>query len=320
MRMRRLHVACVAAAMLAGSMPILAQQQPTPGAGAPAQGGGGPGGAGGRQGGGPPAAPPAIKQVKPGLYMVTGIGGNTTVRVANEGLIVVDTKNLGDANYSALMDQIKTVSNAPVKYVFITHHHQDHSGNIGKFIESGATVIVQDNLNKNLDTYNPPQGKPAKANNTYGEDREVKLGNATAKGYYFGRGHTNGDTFVYFPDLRVVATGDMFVAQAPNADYPFGGSAVEWVKTLDKLLKLDFDTAIPGHGNDPMTRADVQAFRDKMNTLVTRAQQAVKSGTPKEQLLASIKTDDIGWNVNTPQWSQPARLDPFYAELQGSAK
>jgi cyclase len=318
MRTRMLYAASIVVALLAGSLPMFAQQQGAPGAGAPAQGAGGPGAPGARQGGGPPAAPPAIKQVKPGLYMVTGIGGNTTVRVTSDGLILVDTKNLGDENYAALMDQIKTVSTAPVKYVFITHHHQDHSGNIGKFVQSGATVIAHDNLNKNRDTYNPPQGKPAKANSTYSEDREVKVGTASAKAYYFGRGHTNGDSFVYFPDLRVVSTGDMFVAQAPNADYPFGGSAVEWVKSLDKLLKLDFDTAIPGHGNDPMTKADVQAFRDKMNTFVTRAQQAVKSGTPKEQLLASIKTDDIGWNVNTPQWSQPARLDPFYAELQAA--
>jgi glyoxylase-like metal-dependent hydrolase (beta-lactamase superfamily II) len=306
------------AVLMAATLPMLAQQQPAaPGAGAPQ---GGPGAPGGRQGGGPPPAPPAIKQVKPGLYMVTGLGGNSTVRVTNDGLIVVDTKNLGDANYMALMEQIKTVSSAPVKYVFITHHHQDHSGNIGPFIQAGATVIAHDNLNKNLDTYAPPQGKPAKASNTYKDDREVKVGAASAKAYHFGRGHTSGDTFVYFPDLKVVATGDMFVAQAPNADYPFGGSVVEWVKSLDKLLKLDFDTAIPGHGNDPMTKADVQAFRDKMNTLLTRAQQAVKSGTPKEQLLAAIKTDDIGWNVTTQQWSQPARLDPFYAELQASVK
>src|SRR5262245_46946993 len=116
MRIRVLQMACVLAGLVAGSMPMLAQQQPAAGAGAPTQGAGGPGGPGGRQGGGPPAAPPAIKQVKPGLYMVTGIGGNTTVRVANDGLIVVDTKNLGDANYMALMEQIKTVSSAPVKY------------------------------------------------------------------------------------------------------------------------------------------------------------------------------------------------------------
>jgi glyoxylase-like metal-dependent hydrolase (beta-lactamase superfamily II) len=278
-----------------------------------------PGGAAAR-GGGPPAAPPAIKQVKPGLYMVTGIGGNTTVRVVPEGLIVVDTKNRGDDNYDALMQQIRTVSQAPVKFVFITHHHQDHSGNIGNFAKAGATVIATDNLNKNLDTYNPPQGKPEKAPATYTKERKVKVGKATAVAHYFGRGHTNGDTFVYLPDVKAVATGDMVVATAPNSDFPFGGSVVEWVQSLDKLLKLDFDTAIPGHGNDPLTKAQVKEFRDKMNTFLTRAEAAVKSGTPKDQLIASIKTDDIGWNLNTPNWTQPARLDPFYAELQAAAK
>jgi glyoxylase-like metal-dependent hydrolase (beta-lactamase superfamily II) len=112
----------------------------------------------------------------------------------------------------------------------------------------------------------------------------------------------------------------MVVATAPNADYPFGGSVADWVKSMDALLKLDFDMLIPGHGNDPMTRAQVQEFRDKMNTLYTRALAAVKAGTAKDGLLAAIKTDDIGWNVTGGQWAQPARLDPFYAELQAAAK
>ena len=314
MRTRVLSIAVAAAVAIAGSAYA---QQPPAGAGAPAQGGGGQ--AGGR-GGGPPQAPPAIKQVKPGVYMVTGAGGNSTVRVTDAGLIVVDTKNRGDENYTALMDQIKTVSQAPVKFVFVTHHHQDHSGNIGNFERAGVMVIATENLNKNLETYNPPQGKPDKANAPYTKDRKVKVGNAKAEAHYFGRGHTNGDTFVYFPDVKTVAAGDMVVATAPNCDFPFGGSVVEWVQSLDKLLKLDFDTLIPGHGNDPLTRAQVQEFRNKLNMVLTRAQAAVKSGTPKEMLIASIKTDDIGWNLNNPNWTQPARLDPFYAELQASTK
>ncbi len=55
-----------------------------------------------------------------------------------------------------------------------------------------------------------------------------------------------------------------------------------------------------------------------MNTVVTRGRELVKNGTPKEQLLAQLKTDDIGWNLNSPQWTPPARLDPFYAELQAA--
>lgn len=319
---RRVFGTVVAAAFVAAVVGTSAQQAPAPAAGAPqgegrrGGGPGGPGGAGGQGGGrGQAAAPPAIKEVKPGLYMVTGLGGNTTVRATNDGLIVVDTKNLGEANYNALMEQIRTVSKAPVRYVFVTHHHQDHSGNIGPFQAAGAEVIVHEGLNKALDTYKAAQGTPDKSKVTYATTRTVKVGTATAEARFFGRAHTSGDTWVYFPDVRVIATGDSFVATAPNADYPFGGSVVEWVKALDQVLKLDFDTAIPGHGNDPLTKADVQKFRDNLNTIVTRGRELVKKGTPKDQLMAQLKTDDLGWTLNAQQWNQPARLDPFYEEL-----
>jgi len=315
---RRVFSTFIAAAFVGAVIGTSAQQPPAGAPAAPGQGEGRRGGGAGREGGGRgggQAAAPAIKEVKPGLYMVTGLGGNTTVRATPEGLIVVDTKNFGEANYTALTDVIKTVSQAPVRYVFVTHHHQDHSGNIGPFQNAGAEVIVHEGLNKALDTYAPAQGTPAKSKVTYSTNRVVKVGNASAEGRFFGRAHTSGDTWVYFPDLRVVSTGDSFVTAAPNADFPFGGSVVEWVKTLDQVLKWDFDTAIPGHGDNPLTKADVQAFRDKLNTILTRGRELVKKGTPKDQLLAQLKTDDLGWNLNTNNWTQPARLDPFYDEL-----
>ena len=247
--------------------------------------------------------------------MVTGAGGNSTVRVTTEGIILVDTKNLGQANFDALMAQIRTVSQAPLRYTFVTHHHQDHSGNIGPAQAAGAEVIVHENLNKNLETYKAAQGTPERSKVTYATERTVKVGNASAQARYFGRAHTSGDTWVYFPDLRLVSTGDSFVAAVPNCDSPFGGSVVDWVRTLDQVLKLDFDTAIPGHGNDPLTKADVQAFRDKLNTIVTRGRELVKKGTPKDQLLAQLKTDDLGWNINNQQWGNEQRLTAFYEEL-----
>jgi cyclase len=282
---------------------------------AAAQGGGG----GQAKGGGQQAQ--AIQQIKPGLFVVTGAGGNTGVRVTPDGLIVVDTKNLGDQFYNGLVEQIKTVSTAPVKYVIVTHHHQDHSGNIGKFEEAGAKVIVQENLNKNLETYAPAQGKPAKANVTYANDYTVKLGGIEVKVYHFAPAHTSGDSIVYYPDLKVVQTGDVVVGTAPNVDFPFGGSAVTWVKALDSISKLDFDTVIPGHsapGQTTMTRADFLAYKTKWETLVSRAKDLVKQGTPKDELLAKIKTDDIGWNINNQQWQNQQRLDAFYAELQSA--
>jgi cyclase len=275
-------------------------------------------GKGDGKGKGAPAGQMIVK-IKDGFYEVTGAGGNTSVRVTKDGLIVVDTKNLGEANYNDLMAQIKTVSNLPVKYVVITHVHQDHSGNTKSFEDAGAKVIANEGEKAELATYTSPAGKPAEPNVTYGKKTTIKLGGVKAEVYHFSRAHTGGDSVVYFPDLKIVAGGDAIVNGAPNIDFANGGSAVEWPKLIASTLKLDFDTLIPGHGN-VMTKADVQAYKTKWDTLVSRAEEQVKKGTPKDKLLASIKTDDIGWNITGAQWTPPARLDPFYAELSKATK
>ena len=264
-----------------------------------------------------------VSTLKPGLFLIVGDGGNTSVRVTKDGLIVTDTKNLGEANYAQLAAKIKEISPLPVKYVFITHHHQDHSGNNGKFAEAGAKVIANEGLIKQLATYAPAQGKPAVPNTPYsGKNYKVKLGGVTVVGYHFVPAHTGGDTIVHFPDLGVVQCGDVVVGTAPNIDFPFGGSGVQWVETLKKIDKLKWDTLIPGHSAPnatTMSRADFAEYKRKWETLISRAEAEVKKGTSKEMLLAAIKTDDIGWNVNTPQWQAAARLDPFYAELKAAA-
>jgi glyoxylase-like metal-dependent hydrolase (beta-lactamase superfamily II) len=260
-----------------------------------------------------------IVQIKPGFYEVTGAGGNTSVRVTKDGLIVVDTKNLGAANYNDLMAQIRTVSMLPVKYVVITHVHQDHSGNTKSFEDAGAKVIANQGEKAELATYTSAAGKPAEPNVTYDKKTTIKLGGVKAEIFHFARAHTGGDSVVYFPDLKIVAGGDALVNGAPNIDFADGGSAVEWPKLIASTLKLDFDTLIPGHGN-VMTKADVVAYKGKWDTLVSRAEAEVKKGTPKDKLLASIKTDDIGWNITGAQWTPPARLDPFYEELSKAKK
>ena len=87
-----------------------------------------------------------IRQLKPNLYMVTGGGANTLIRVASDLLIVVDTKNPGEENYRRLMQEIASVSTLPVKFVLNTHHHPDHVGNNQRFIDAGAQVVALDAL------------------------------------------------------------------------------------------------------------------------------------------------------------------------------
>jgi cyclase len=264
-------------------------------------------GRGGRGRGGPPNL--MTQQVKPGLYMISGAGANTEVRVTNDGLIVVDGKLAGDQNYNALMDQIKMISMQPIKYIIITHHHADHAGNDDKFLAAGVQVVANENFNKNLVNYqvNP---KPAPANVTYAKDYVIKLAGVEVQAHHFGNAHTSGDTVVYFPDLKVVAVSDEVTSgtTGPLADYAGGGSFAEWPQTLDAVLKLDFDTAIPGNGN-PISKADVQAYRNKVALFVSRAREAARSGVAKDQLMSQIKTEDLGWMPRVPN------VNPFWEEI-----
>lgn len=293
--MRNLMIA--AAVVAACGMGLLAQ--------APAQGQ--PQGQG--RGGGQPVQP--IQMVKPGLYVVPGGGSNSIVRVTADGVILVDTKLPGAANYDALVAQIKTVTPQPVKFVIVTHHHADHTGNNDRFIAAGAQVIGHAALASALDTYQFDP-KPAKPTTTYdGSERVVRLGGVEVRVLHLGRAHTGGDSVVYFPDVKVVATSDAVTtgATGPLADYAGGGSFVGFATVLDAMLKLDFDAAIPGAG-PVLTKADVQTFRTRIGTVIDRASAAVKAGVPANELLKQIKTDDLGWAPRIPM------VDAFVAELK----
>jgi cyclase len=263
---------------------------------------------GGGKGGGP--QPQSTKQVKPGLYIVTGAGANSLVRVTNEGVILMDAKLPGDQNYAGLMEQIKSVTDKPVKYLIVTHHHADHTGNNAKFLEAGVPIVAQTNLNKNLETYKFDP-RPAPATILYDKDHVIRLAGVEVQVHHYGRSHTGGDSVVYYPDLKVVAVSDAVTTSpgtGPLVDYAGGGSATEWQTVLDSILKLDFDTCVPGSG-PILTKADVQTFKTKFDTMINRAKELVRNGVAKDQLLAQLKTDDLGWTPRIPDASA------FYDEI-----
>jgi cyclase len=292
--MRNVFVAVAVVVAVGFGVGLLAQ--------APAQGGGQ------GRGGGQPVQP--IQMIKPGLYIVPGGGSNSIVRVTTEGVILVDTKMPSQANYDGLMQQIRSVTPLPVKTVIVTHHHADHTGNNDRFLAAGAEVIGHAVLASSLDTYQFDP-KPAKPTTTYnGRERVVRLGGAEVRVLHLGRAHTGGDSVVYFPDLKVVATSDAVTtgATGPLADYAGGGSFTGFAPVLDAMMKLDFDTAVPGAG-PLLTKVDVQVFRAKVRTVIDRASVLVKSGVPANQLLMQLKTDDLGWAPRIPM------VDAFVAEL-----
>jgi cyclase len=265
-------------------------------------------GRGGAGRGGPGQTVEKIRTLKPDLYLITGGGANTLVRVTRDGLVVVDTKNPGDENYNRVMEEIRSVSAQPVKIVINTQHHPDHVGNNQKFIDAGARVIALDALKQYMASDPRTKDIPGLPTETFSKQTVVKLGDAEVRLYSFGHAHSGGDTMAYFPDAKVVMVSDQITDATPVVDFANGGSAVGWAPILDGVLKLDFETAIPGRG-EPKTRAEVQAFRDKFVTLVNRASSAIKAGATRDQLAMQVKTDDLGWMFN------PAFFGSLYDEL-----
>ena len=94
--------------------------------------------------------------------------------------------------------------------------------------------------------------------------------------------------------------GGRFSLIAPCVNGRIAPSYWPWLEAYDPDIVYSYV---------PLTKADVQAFREKWNTFLTRARDAIKNGIAKDQLLAQIKTDDLGWTPRIPQ------VDPFYDEL-----
>jgi len=255
-----------------------------------------------------------IREVMEGLYIIPGFdgsqsGGNVAVRVTDDGVIIVDNKF--PYSFDFITEQVRKVTDQPIKYVLNTHHHDDHSGSNADFMQE-AEVIVHKNARANIVRNNQP-GAPRVI---FADETAVFLGGVEVQMFHFGRGHTDGDAVAYFPDLRVVHTGDLFVfgqrlngsTLSPFWDFGNGGSVLEWPATLTRLLALDFDTVIPGHGSI-MTKADVRTFRGKLETVIDRVRAEIAAGATRDDIGSRVDTTDLDWPL------APGRIRNVFDEL-----
>jgi glyoxylase-like metal-dependent hydrolase (beta-lactamase superfamily II) len=256
-------------------------------------------------------APFNLIKVADDLYVIDGGGaGNVAVYITNEGVIMVDDKF--EQHFDEIMANVKKVTNQPVKYILSTHYHADHSGGNTRWssiAEIISTRNAHDGIVQHKQSNAPNDMIPARV--TFTQETDLFLGGKEVRARYYGRGHTNGDAFVYFPALKVLHTGDMFTSATPLIDYPGGGSLLEWPKTLDSVMadkSLDFDTVIPGHG--PVSKkADLLTYRNNAQKMLTRVQSLVRQGKSQDDV-AKVMTAEYNWQPGSlnMQWSLPGMM------------
>ena len=263
--MKRLAVLC--GLLLAGGISLIAAQQP------------------------PQAVTLEIQKVKDNLYVISGGGGNTAAFITEKGVVIVDTKNPGMG--PGILEKVKSVTPKPVNMIINTHTHGDHVGSNSAFAGT-IEFIAHENCKASMEKMAPFQsedGKKFLPGKTYKDKMSVLEGNEKIELYHFGAGHTNGDTLVVFPALKVVHTGDLFAGKnAPFIDAGNGGSGLEYPKTLGKAAAgiKGVESVIPGH-SAVTTWSSFQEYGEFMQALVSATQQAKKDGKTADQAAAEIK-------------------------------
>jgi cyclase len=255
-------------------------------------------------------------------YMLEGAGGNVTIAVGTDGIIMVDTQ------FAPMHDKLKAaiekISPLPIKYVINTHYHGYHTGGNAAFHKDGATIVAQDNIRVRLTAGNAPNGltgakmapQPADAlpTETYaGGSKVVEVGGRKALLNHVYNSHTDGDTWVFFDDANVLDTGDTFgnTGRYNTIDFANGGDIRGLIRAADAYLKASNDQTkiVPGHGK-LANRADMVAWREMLVTSRDRIQKLVNEGKSEQEVLAANPLADLNakWAANEDQGKNWTRM------------
>ena len=229
-----------------------------------------------------------------GFYMLLGPGGNIGVSVGEDGVFVIDDKFSRFADQ--IVEQIRAITDAPIRYVINTHYHGDHSGANAEMKDTGAVIVAHDNVRKRMGMSfeNKAFGRTIKATDsklwpdlTYSENATFHFNGQTVNAIHTPNAHTDGDSILYFEEANILHMGDnFFFGLFPYIDVDGGGSLSGMIASHGKALELinEETKVIPGHG--PLAaKADLIKTQDMLKTIEKRVKAEIARGATLENIL-----------------------------------
>lgn len=278
-------------------------------------------------------SPMNVVKIRDSIYRVEGFG-NTYMVTTPAGNVIIDTSIAEDA--AEIKKSLRAVNSGPIKYIILTHGHEDHRGGVRVWKENGTDVIAQRNyaelyayqsrLARFFARRNAAQfegkvddtiplgyyGAPLDATILFDDKYEFEFG-----GLKFELYHTPGETYdqlsVWIPQLKAAFVGDNYSANFP-AIYTLRGTkprwALDYVESLNKVLSWRPDLLLPGHG-EALTGSDriaaqLSRFRDAIRYVHDETLRGMNEGKGVFQLMQEIKLPpalQIDEGYGTVAWS-----------------
>ncbi|HSH75153.1 MAG TPA: MBL fold metallo-hydrolase [Longimicrobiales bacterium] len=259
-----------------------------------------------------------IEQVMEGVYQARGtgnvaVGSNAAVIINDDDVLLVDS-HISPAAASALLSELATITDKPVRYVVNTHFHFDHAH--GNQIYPPEVEVIGHEFTREMLANGESVGRtyqgfheamaaqpgyvegqeglvPTPPTTTLSERMTLHRGGREIRLLFFGRGHTGGDIVVHLPRERALITGDLLL---PGVPFMGDGFPEDWVDTLEELKALPVDVVIPGHGAPFSDLGRIDALQSYLGDLWARTAEARSAGlTPSEaaeQIDMSDHADD----------------------------
>ncbi len=252
----------------------------------------------------------ASQQIAPNVFLITGAGGNVVCLDGPDGVVLVDG---GSAEYSRALLQRVQAGKRPVKALFNTHWHWDHTGSNEALGKAGVRIIAHENTRLWMQrpiivpwqnrSY-PPVPAKALPNSTFYTSAALAFGAHDIQYGYLGQAHTDGDLYVHLPKSNVLIAGDVVsVGSYPVLDYATGGWIGGVLEATKLLLKLSDEKTLIVPGTGPVvTRAHLQAESDMLEVLKERIWQLMRKGMSDTDIVAAKPTAeyDDKWGDPTP--------------------
>lgn len=255
----------------------------------------------------------SVQKIGPDLYAYisdTDASANSTFLVSDQGILVVDT-GLNAQEGLKLLDEIRKVSQTPVRWIVNTHYHPDRRG--GNSVVGPDAIIISTAFTR---SQIPDSAWENSVTETVGPKGIVLyLGGHEVRIYHPGPAHTQGDLIIYFPDEHAIATGDLFLTNScPAMD---DGDMENWITALDHMLVLPIEHVVPGHF-ELATKSELQRFREYLADLRDQVARMYRQGLPLERIQTSLALDAYKNFHQYPNYEATFRDNAaaYYKQLQ----